>query len=119
MSRPAFLADQDFNEFVLWGAARLEAGIKLTRLREVGLDAWPDADVLEWAAQRNLIVLSHDVNTMTAAAYERIARSEPMTGLLLVRQQPIAFRAVIANLVLIWSASEAEEWHGKVRFLPF
>ena len=35
------------------------------------------------------------------------------------RQQPIAIRAVIENLVLIWSASEAEEWHGKVAFLPF
>src|SRR5258706_15698778 len=51
------------------------------------------------------------------AAMERIHRGEPMTGLLLVRQQPVAFRAVINNLVLIWSASEAEEWHGKVSFL--
>jgi hypothetical protein len=75
--------------------------------------------VLEWAAHRKLIILSHDVNTMSANAYARIARGEFMAGLLLVRQQPIAMRAIIENLVLIWSASDAEEWYGKVRFLPF
>ncbi len=119
MSRPAFLADHDFNEAVLEGVLRIDPSIHITRLRDVGLGDAADAAVLAWAAQRNLIVLSHDVNTMSGDAMERIHRGEPMTGLLLVRQQPVAFRAVINNLVLIWSASEAEEWHGKVSFLPF
>jgi hypothetical protein len=40
-----------------------------------------------------------------------------MTGLLMVQQtKPIG--PVIDSLVLIWSASEAEEWTGRVRFLP-
>ena len=119
MSRPAFLADHDFNEAVLEGVARIEPMIEVIRLRDVELEEWEDARVLEWAAQRKLIVVSHDVNTMSAAAHSRMGRGEFMAGLLLVRQQPIAMRAVIENLVLIWSASEAEEWQGKVRFLPF
>jgi hypothetical protein len=40
-----------------------------------------------------------------------------MTGLLMVHQMtPLAL--VIDNLVLIWAASEAEEWENQVRFLP-
>jgi hypothetical protein len=119
VSRPSFLADQDFNEAVLEGVLRTEPSIQIMRLREVGLRKSDDASVLEWAAQRNLIVLSHDVNTMSKEALERLSRGERMTGLLLVRQQPIAFRAVIDNLVLIWTASEAEEWQNQVTFLPF
>jgi hypothetical protein len=54
---------------------------------------------------------------MTRFTFERLARGLPMTGLLLARQSaPIA--PVIDSLVLIWSASEAEEWRGGVWYLP-
>ncbi len=119
MSRPAYLADHNFNEAVLEGVLRIEPAIQVTRVREVGLEEWEDPEILEWAARKNLITLSHDVNTMIQYANDRLALNQRMTGLLVVRQQPIALRAVIENLVLIWSASEAEEWDGKVRFLPF
>jgi len=40
-----------------------------------------------------------------------------MPGLLLARQRrPIG--PIIDDLLLIWAASEAEEWHNVVRFLP-
>jgi hypothetical protein len=40
-----------------------------------------------------------------------------LAGRLLVRQtHPIA--PLIDSLVLIWSASEAEEWQNQIRFLP-
>ncbi len=45
------------------------------------------------------------------------ARGEPFHGLLMLNQrQPVG--TVIDSLVLIWSASEAEEWRGVVAFLP-
>lgn len=40
MSRPRFLADQDFNENVLRGVQRLEPAIEFLRLRDVGLENW-------------------------------------------------------------------------------
>ena len=40
-----------------------------------------------------------------------------MSGLLLAHQRtPVS--AVIDSLLLIWSASDAEEWSGQVEFLP-
>ena len=47
----------------------------------------------------------------------RLAAGQSMPGLLMVAQsEPIG--PVIDSLVLIWSASEAEEWADQVRFLP-
>jgi hypothetical protein len=119
MSRPTFLADNDFNEDIFQGVARTQPKVQITRLRDVDLATSSDANVLEWAAQQNHILLSHDVNTMSAAAVERLALNKRLTGLMLVHQRPLVIRAVIESLLLIWSASEAEEWHGQVIFLSF
>jgi hypothetical protein len=86
-------------------------------VRDVGLDRSSDAEVLAYAARENRMVVSHDVNTMPAAANVRLATGQSLNGLLLAHQlSPLA--AVIENLVLIWSASEAEEWVNQVWFLP-
>lgn len=117
MSRPRFLADHDLNEHVIDGVLRREPALEFLRVRDVGLSDRPDSEVLAFAADNGFLVISHDVNTMPAQAYARVAADQPMRGLLMVRQsQPIA--PVIENLVLIWSASEAEEWESQVHFLP-
>lgn len=117
MSRPRFLADQDLNEHIITGVLRHEPGIDFLRLRDIGLERHADADILAHAAEQALLVVSHDVNTMIDQAFARLAVGKAMTGLLMVRQRT-AIAPVIESLVLIWSASEAEEWHGRVAFLP-
>jgi uncharacterized protein DUF5615 len=117
MSRPRFLADHDLNEAIVDGTVRREPLIEFLKSRDIGLHVRPDADVLAWAATQDLIVISHDVNTMPAEAYARVGAGQPLAGLLMV-QQSHPVREIIESLVLIWAASEAEEWHGQVRFLP-
>ena len=117
MSRPRFLADNDLNDAIIQGVLRREPAVEFVRLRERALDRRPDVEVLAYAARENWIVVSHDVNTMTDAAFSRIASSQPMTGLFLAHQRtPVA--AAIDSLILIWSASELEEWINQVCFLP-
>jgi hypothetical protein len=54
---------------------------------------------------------------MPRAAYDRLRSGHKMFGLLMVKQRdPIG--PVIASILLIWSASEAEEWENQVGFLP-
>ena len=54
---------------------------------------------------------------MTTAAVARIEAGLKMAGLLLVHQQsPVS--ATIDDLILIWIASDAEEWTNQIRFLP-
>lgn len=118
MSRPRFLADNDLNEHIVTGFARRCPGGEFLRVRDLGMATTADAAILDYANRNNWLVVSHDVNTMPAAARERIGTERPMSGLLMVAQDtPVA--RVIASLELIWSASQAEEWTGQIVFLPF
>jgi len=117
MSRPRFLADNDLNEQIIRGVIRREQLVEFTRVRDAGLGAAPDSKVLEYAASRGLIVVSHDVNTMPSAAFARLDSNDPMAGLFLARQTA-AMNPFIESLILIWVASDAEEWAGQVLFLP-
>jgi predicted nuclease of predicted toxin-antitoxin system len=118
MSRPRFLADHDLNDHIVDGVLRREPIIEFVRARDAGMADRPDVEILEFAAEQDLLVVSHDVNTMPGHAYARLAAGQPMPGLLMIQQMdPV--REVIDDLVLIWAASEAQEWSGQVRFLPF
>ncbi len=117
MSRPRFLANHDLTEAIVLGVSRREPAIEFQRLREVGMADRPDAEVLEYAAINGFLLVSHDVNTMTAHAAERLAKGLRMPGVFVAHQSaPIG--VIIEDLVMIWVSSEAEEWADQVTFLP-
>jgi len=91
--------------------------ITFHRSRDLGLHEKPDAEVLEYAAEHGLILVSHDVNTMTAAATDRIASGRHVPGVL-IAPQAVRIGDIVDSLVLIWSASEAEEYTDSVTYLP-
>src|SRR5438045_1121680 len=114
MSQPRFFADNDLNDYIVGGVQRRERAVKFLHCRDVELEAAPDAEVLAFAAANHMIVVSHDVSSMPAAAYERVANGLPMAGLFIAHQRdPIG--PIIDNLLLIWVATEAEEWQDQVR----
>ncbi|SRR2546427_10790564 len=117
MSRPRFFADHDLNEHIVHGVLRREPAIEFLRARDVGLHERSDAEVLEYAATHQLIIVSHDVNTMPATAYSRIRIGTPVADLLMVKQSDPG-GMIIEDLILIWSASAAEEWQKCREFSP-
>lgn len=117
MSRPRFLADHDLNEHIVLGVLRREPAVEFVRVRDVGLSERSDSEVLEYAAGQGLIVVSHDVNTMSAAAVARLDARQRLSGLLMVRQTHPA-GVIIDDLIFIWSTSELEEWRDLLCFLP-
>jgi hypothetical protein len=117
VSRPRFLADEDLNDAIVDGVLRREPAAEFRRVRGEGLAGRSDPEVLEFAAAHGLIVVSHDQNTMTGHASDRLRAGLPMPGLF-VAPQTAPVGPVIDDLVAIWSASEAEEWEGLVRYLP-
>ena len=117
MSRPRFLADNDLKYAIVRGVRRRESAVDFVPLWDLGMETWSDADVLRFAAENGWLVVSHDVNTMAAEAFDRAMSGQTMRGLFLTHQRdPVA--AVIESLLLIWAASDAEEWAGQVCFLP-
>jgi predicted nuclease of predicted toxin-antitoxin system len=118
MSRPKFLADNDLRDQIVKGVHEREPLIEFPRMRDLGLAEFDDGDALDWAADHGFVIVSHDVNTMSAAASMRLKMSRPMAGLLLIQQLTRNVRAVIDDLVLIGLAAEAEELINAIRFLP-
>ncbi len=117
MSRPRFLADHDLNEHVITGAIRQEPVMEFSRVRDLGMSEWSDAAILEFSERERMLVVSHDVNTMPAAAYAQLAQGQSFPGLFMV-QQGSSIKPVIESLLTIWAASELEEWRNLVVFLP-
>ena len=117
MSQPRFLADEDLRTSISRAVRRREPAVQITSVVEQGLGSASDADVLEFAWQDRWLIVSHDVNTMKAFAEARIADGRGIHGLLLAPQSR-STRSVAGSLILIWSASDFEEWRDRIVYLP-
>ena len=112
-----FLADENFNNGIIRGIKRQIPDVEILRVQDTNLISKPDPKLLEWAAENDYIVLSHDVNTMRGFYYDRLKDGKPNPGLFLVHgDKPIG--KVIESIVLVIQISELEEWAGKIQFLP-
>jgi hypothetical protein len=118
MSRPRFLADEDLRYEIVLAVRRMEPAVEITTIVEAGRSEASDAEVLDFAMQSRLLVVSHDVNTLRAEAERRIVDGRGVAGVFLAPQHHLT-RAVAETIVLIWAASEAEEWANRVVFMPF
>jgi Domain of unknown function (DUF5615) len=87
------------------------------RVQDTELSGVDDPTVLEWAAQKGRVVLTHDVATMTNFAYARTQAKRFMPGLFEVsRRVPVGL--AIEEILLIAECNIEGEWEGQVRFLP-
>jgi len=67
--------------------------------------------------QEGRILLTHDVQTITRYAYERVEANQAMPGVFEVgRNIPVGI--AIENILLLADCSLEGEWEGQVRYLP-
>jgi hypothetical protein len=112
-----FLSDEDFNNDLVRGLLRRFPEADLVRVQDLGLRGAPDDTVLARAASEGRVVLTHDVSTLVAHAYERVRAGQPMPGVIAVSQSLPAGH-VIADLVLVAQCSAPEDWTHQVVYLP-
>jgi hypothetical protein len=112
-----FLADENFNNQIVRGVLRRNPNLDIVRVQDVGLSEADDPTVLEWAAQHERIVLTHDVATMTRYAYERVQAGLPMPGVFEVSRS-VSIGLAIEEILLIAECSFEGEWQGQVRYIP-
>jgi hypothetical protein len=96
---------------------RLEPAIDLLTVVEAGESGASDREVLDLAQAENRLLISHDRKTMRPTAEQRIANGASIIGLFLVRRDK-PMKAVVDDVLLIWAASEAEEWRDQIVFVP-
>lgn len=112
-----FLADENFNNQIIRGVLRRIPSAEFIRVQDTDLMGLPDPEVLAYAAEQNLIVLTHDIKTMRCFFYERIANNLPVSTLFLIQgDKPVG--TVIDDLELILVASDPNEWEGQAHYIP-
>jgi hypothetical protein len=113
----SFAVDENFNMQIVNGVLRRLPEADILRVQDAGLEGASHPTVLEWAASEGRVLLTHDVNTLTAFAYERIAAGLPMSGVFEVSLR-IPIKVVIEDILLLAECSVKGEWEGKVTYLP-
>lgn len=112
-----FAADENFNMHIVNGVLRRLPGVNIVRVQDAGLEGADDLTVLAWSASEGRILLTHDVTTITAFAYERVARGLPMPGVFEVSLK-VPVSVAIEEVLLLAECSIEGEWQGQVNYLP-
>ena len=114
--RVRFQADADLNQIILLATVRQEPAIDFQTATEANLAGRNDREVLSIAAREGRVLISHDQSTMPNHFADFIAM-ETSSGLIVIPQHlPLGF--AVEDLLLIWFASEADEWINRICFLP-
>lgn len=112
-----FLADENFNFDIVRELRRRLPSLDLVRIQELGLSGAVDPDILDLSANTKRVLLTHDVNTMTKFAYQRLEVEMSLPGVVLVPDMLPVGRA-IEDLILMIGSSLEHEWENQVRHLP-
>lgn len=111
-----FQADADLPVFIVDGVTRREPEVDFQRANDAGLRGLPDFEVLLLAARDNRVLVSQDFKTMPTA-FARFLEGHDSPGVFIV-PQGMAILAAIDSLLMIWAASDAEEWRNRICRLP-
>jgi len=84
---------------------------------EADLEGVPDPEVLALAASQDRILVSHDFQTMPRHFGDFLQAGNSSPGVLLVPQR-LPIGDAIEELVLIWAASDADEWQNRILKIP-
>jgi hypothetical protein len=111
-----FQADADLNEDIVTGVLRREPSIDFQTAGDANLQGLDDDQVLKLVADQYRILVTHDRQTMPRHFADFITR-EASPGILIVSQKE-SVATVIDELIMIWSASEAEEYVNRICTIP-
>jgi hypothetical protein len=112
-----FAADENFNGRILERLYQLFEDLDIVRVQDTDFYSAPDPAVLNWAAQEERIILTHDVQTLVNDAYERIKQGLPMPGVVLV-PNTLAIQLAVNDLEIAIGAGQPEDFKDRVTFIP-
>ena len=111
-------ADADVNGDIIRGLRRRLPELDLLRVQDALPARTLDPAVLAWAAAAGRVLITNDRNTMIGHAVERVARGEPMPGLIATTSAQSVGRA-IDDIELVATLMSADEVRDQVViFLP-
>jgi hypothetical protein len=113
--RVRFQADADLNHIIVKATLRREPSIDFQTAHAAHLAGVRDQEVLALAAQAGRVLVTHDRKTMPKYFAEFTGQASSSGVIVMPQKLPV--RTAVEDLLLIWIASEAEEWINRIQFL--
>jgi len=111
------LTDEDFNHKILRGLIRRVPHLDFVLVHDVSLTSQPDRVLLNWAASKHRIIMTHDDKTMVPYAKQLVRQGEPMAGVILVPQS-LGIGHAIDDLQLIVECYSESDMLDRIERLP-
>ena len=111
-----FQADADFNQNIVRAVRRRAQALNFQTAHEAGLHGLDDQAVLAQAAREGRLLVSHGRRTMPNH-FANLTATRTSAGVILISQN-LSIMQAVEDLILIWEASEAEEWVNCLDSLP-
>ncbi len=102
---------------IVRGCLRRQPSLDFLSAVDAKLESLPDPQVLAVAAEQDRILVSHDFQTMPRHFADFLVARGSSPGVLLVPQY-LPTAEAIEELVLIWGASDQEEWRNRILKIP-
>ncbi|HTU91011.1 MAG TPA: DUF5615 family PIN-like protein [Gemmataceae bacterium] len=120
MSTICYLCDENVPEQLMDAMIQREPAIEISI---VGQDMAPpkgtlDPEVLLFAEKEKMGLITLDKKSMARHAANHLATGHHTWGVYNLRRDFPILRYV-ENLILIWSASDAEDWRDRMEWLPW
>ena len=112
-----FLADENFDNRIVRGLLRRQPDLDIIRVQDLEIAGADDPTVLNWAAQADRILLTHDERTIPQYTYERLAAGQTVAGVI-VASDNLTISTVIEDILLIVECSSTDEWTNQLQRLP-
>jgi hypothetical protein len=112
------MADEDLDAEIIQGVRSRELAVDILDVKTAGLRETKDTALLGLAAQQGRISgharSAHDDPAFFETAWPPASR---IIRLFVVPQRS-AIGEIVESLLLVWAASQAEEWHDNIVYLP-
>ena len=116
---PRFLLDENMDRAIQRQLQRLnsEIDVKLVGDAEVPPRGTSDPDILMWIEHNDYILVTKNRKTMPRHFTEHLTAGRHVPGVICIRKS-VTMSELINILYLIWYASDAEEYHDRLVFIP-
>lgn len=114
--RVRFQADADLDARIVRGLKRKQPEVDFQTAEEADLRGVADPEVLRVAADSSRILVTHDRRTMPSHFAQFIAGRTSAGVIMVPKDIPVG--VAVEELLLIWAASQAEEWHNRLLWIP-
>ena len=111
------LIDENVNHSILRGLRLRFAALDFLLVRDIGLKGAADVELLQWAAQADRVILTHDAETMTDDAKQLVKSGQQMAGVILVPQR-LSIGAAINDLEIVLECLSPAEARNTITYLP-